>query len=192
MTESDGSDGERRAKGLPKAPGLPEATATGVTPPMPVRVSFWLWVASAVVLVVCYVVPVVYRQQIIDQNIKATPQYSPEQVASGTTTFLVLLLVGAVSFAAMYVLFAYKARQGTRSARTVLTVFFAVALVFQYLFGLFQLVLALLAMLIALIALFLMYLPAVRPYFPKPDAATGGGRPGLGSGSFLPGGRKRS
>lgn len=138
-------------------------------------------------MVACYVVPVVFRQRIIEQNIKATPQYPAEQVASGTTTFLVVVLIGAVSFAILYVLFAYKARQGTRSARTVLTVFFAIALVFQFTLGLFQLVLALLAMLVALIALILMYLPGVRPYFPKPAT----GRVDLGAGSFLRGGRKR-
>lgn len=179
MTQSDGPDGERF---------LPEA-ANLVTPPTPVRVSFWLWVVSAVVQVICYIVPVVFRQQIIDQNIRATPQYPAEQVASGTTTFLVVLLVGAASFAAMYVLFAYKARQGTRSARTVLTVFFGIALVFQYLFGLFQLVLALVAMLVALVALTLMYLPAARPFFPKGGSSLGPGPTGLGS--FPLGGRKR-
>lgn len=184
MTQSDGSDGEQFL------PNLPDQTATPVTPPMPVRVSFWLWVVSAVVQVICYIVPVVYRQQIIDQNIRSTPQFPAEQVASGTTTFLVVLLVGAISVAAMYVLFAYKARQGTRSARTVLTVFFAIALVFQYLFGLFQLLLALVAMLAALIALMLMYLPAVRPYFPKAGPGPSPGRTGLGS--LLLGRRKPS
>lgn len=177
---------------MPEAANLPEETPTPVTPPMPVQVSFWLWVVSAVVLVICYIVPVVFHQRIIDQNIRATPQYPPEQVASGTTTFLVLLLVGAVSFSATYVLFAYKARQGTRSARTVLTVLFGIALVFQYLFGLFQLVLALVAMLVALGALVLMYLPAVRPYFPKTGPAPDPSSGPTGLGSFLPGGRKRS
>lgn len=165
MTASDGADDKRLAEDLLPARSRPE------TAPAPVRVSFWLWAASAVILAVCYVVPVIFRQQIIEQNVKATPRLPADQVASGTTTFLVVLLIGAISFAALYVLFAYKARQGTRSARTVLTLCFGVALVFQLFAGLFQLVLALLSMLVALIALLLMYLPGVWAYYPKASAA---------------------
>ena len=62
-------------------------------------------------------------------------------------------------------LFAYKAREGTRSARTVLTGLAVLSVLFQLLFlqGLFADVSALLLV----IALVLLYLPRVAEYFPK-------------------------
>ena len=139
-----------------------------VDPPKPVQASFWLWVTSGVVFIVGYAIIFVARGRIIDNLIKSNTNKSvtADQIRSGTTVLLAVLLVGAVSFAALYVLFAYKARQGTRSARTVLTVLMAITLVFQVLLQ-FASVITLVATLIGLVALVLMYLPKVTPYFPK-------------------------
>ncbi|WP_431878506.1 hypothetical protein [Amycolatopsis sacchari] len=165
MTESDD---ERRAKGLPPAPLLPGDEPAPVDPPKPVKASFWLWVSSAVVFVIGYAVIFFARGRFMDDIVKANrnPAVSAEQIRSGTTVLLAVLLVGAISFAVLYTLFAYKARQGTRSARTVLTVLMAVTVVFQ-LVQPFANVITLLATLLGLIALLLMYLPQSNPYFPK-------------------------
>ncbi|GAB3009141.1 hypothetical protein LWP59_02145 [Amycolatopsis acidiphila] len=167
MTAAE-SDDERRAKGLPPAPLLPGEEPEQVDPPGPVQVSFWLWIASGIVFVVGYAIIFFARDRIIDQLIQANTNgaVKADQIRSGTTVLLAVLLVGAVSFAALYVLFAYKARQGTRSARTVLTVLMVITLVFQLILQ-FASFVTLLATLIGLVALVLMYLPKVAPYFPK-------------------------
>jgi hypothetical protein len=167
VTEPE-SDDERRAKGLPPAPMLPGDEPASIDPPKPVQVSFWLWVASGVVFVIGYAIIFLARDRIIDQLIKASTNkaVNADQIRSGTTVLLAVLLVGAISFAALYVLFAYKARQGTRSARTVLTVLMAITLVFQLVLQFASLV-TLIGTLIGLVALVLMYLPKVAPYFPK-------------------------
>jgi hypothetical protein len=168
VSEADESDDERRARGLPPAPSLPGETPAPVAPPKPVQVSFWLWVVSGVVFIVGYAIIFFARQRIIDaliQNNRNTA-VTADQIRSGTTVLLAVLLVGAVSFAALYVLFAYKARQGTRSARTVLTVLMAITLIFQLVLQ-FASFITLVGTLIGLVALVLMYLPKVTPYFPK-------------------------
>lgn len=147
---------------------LPGEEPAPIDPPKPVQVSFWLWIASGIVFIIGYAIIFFARDRIIDQLIKANTNgaVNADQIRSGTTVLLAVLLVGAVSFAALYVLFAYKARQGTRSARTVLTVLMAITLVFQLVMQFASLV-TLLATLIGLAALVLMYLPKVVPYFPK-------------------------
>jgi divalent metal cation (Fe/Co/Zn/Cd) transporter len=168
VTAADESDDERRTNGLPPAPSLPGETAPVIDPPKPVQASFWLWVTSGIVFIVGYAIIFFARQRIIDQLIKnnTNKAVNADQIRSGTTLLLAVLLVGAVCFAALYVLFAYKARQGTRSARTVLTVLMVITLLFQ-LFLQFASFITLIGTLIGLIALILMYLPQVRPYFPK-------------------------
>ncbi|HVW43025.1 MAG TPA: hypothetical protein VHC18_16920 [Amycolatopsis sp.] len=168
MTESNETDDERRAQGLPPAPSIEGEITTPVETPRPVQVSFWLWVVSAVVFVVGYALVFFLRGSIIDQAIKnnTNKAVTADQIRSGTTIVFAIVLVGAVCFAAMYVLFAWKARQGTRSARTVLTVLMAIALIVQLFLGLGSIP-TLLGTLIGLVALVLMYLPKVAPFFPK-------------------------
>jgi hypothetical protein len=173
VTAPDESDNERPTEGLPPAPGLPdETTVQAGPPPTSVRISFWLWIASGVVFVVGYLIIFLAKNRVIDQLVKnnTNKAVTPDQIAKGTTVLLAVLLVGAVSFAALYVLFAYKAQQGTRSARTVLTVLMAITLVFQLLFQ-FASLITLFATLIGLVALVLMYLPKVAGYFPKVSRA---------------------
>ncbi|KAA9165013.1 hypothetical protein FPZ12_006225 [Amycolatopsis acidicola] len=153
---------------MPPAPALPGDEVPVIDPPKPVQVSFWLWVASGVVFIIGYVLMFVARNQLIDQLIKnnTDTSVSADQIRSGMTVMFAVVLVGAVSFAALYVLFAWKARQGTRSARTVLTVLMAITLVFQLAVQ-FASIVTLLATVIGLVGLLLMYLPNVNPYFPK-------------------------
>ncbi|HKS44105.1 MAG TPA: hypothetical protein VJT49_03110 [Amycolatopsis sp.] len=153
----------------PRAPSPADETPALAKPPRPVTISFWLWIVSALLTIANYAYVFAYRQQIVDQVVKNThdPRYTPEMIATGTTRILVIALIGAVCVALLYGLFAYKARQGTRSARTVLTVLWLVVGLLQLTLGLLMIYLGLLSVLLGLIALLLMYLPAVWPYFPK-------------------------
>ncbi len=163
------TDDERRKLGRSPDPVLPGQVTTQVTPPGPVQVSFWFWLAGGLVLIGGQVLTLVLKQQLIDQLIKqnreAGRQFDAAAVASGTTTLVWVLFVGAVVFALLMALFAYKAREGTRSARTVLTWLAIACVLFQ--FALFSNLPSVIATLLFVIALVLMYLPSVRDYFPK-------------------------
>ncbi|GHE97972.1 hypothetical protein GCM10017786_33550 [Amycolatopsis deserti] len=168
MTAGNESDDERRAQGLPPAPSLPGDEVERPDPPKPVQVSVWLWVACGVLFVLGYLLLFLGRQVTIDRLVRENPnpQITPDRISDGLTVLFAVLLVGSVSFAALYVLFAWKARQGTRSARTILTVLIAITLIFQILLGFYTTV-TLIATLLGLVALALMYIPSVQPYFPK-------------------------
>lgn len=167
MTDAEESDDERRRRGLPPAPQMSGDQREHVDPPTPVKVSFLLWIISAVVLVAGYAYGFTVKQEIIDQVIELNndPNISDEQLRSGVESLLWTLVIGAAVFGALFVLFAYKAREGTRSARSVLTVLVAVMVIFQLL--LFSNLITLIAAFGTIIALVLMYLPSVADYFPK-------------------------
>jgi peptidoglycan/LPS O-acetylase OafA/YrhL len=172
---ADETDDERRKRGRAPDPLLPGQKPPVITVPTPVTISFWLWIATGVVLVAGQIALLVLKQELTDGIIKqitANPvpgqPVDPAQIASGVNTLLWMLLGGAVTFAVLFALFAYKAREGTRSARTVLTV----GAVFLVLVELFVLrgtlnVFLLVATLLTAIALILMYLPSVADFFPK-------------------------
>ncbi|MDT8909903.1 hypothetical protein NYF13_03110 [Amycolatopsis sp. PS_44_ISF1] len=149
---------------------LPGQSAPVVDPPKPVKVSFWLWIAAGVVVIVGQAYTLLIKDQLITELIKQNQQgtgakVAPEQIASGTTTLVWLLLIGAVVFAVLLGLFAWKAREGTRSARSVLTGLAIVCVLFQIV--IFYNFFTLIAAFVLLIALVLMYLPSVAEYFPK-------------------------
>ncbi|WP_208024512.1 hypothetical protein [Amycolatopsis pithecellobii] len=137
-------------------------------PPKAVQVSFWLWVASGIVFLAGYVILFLNRNQLVAQIIKTTtdPAATPDRIRSGATQALVIALVGAVCLTALTLLFAWKARQGTRSARTVLVVLTVISLLAQIGLGLGSLI-TLLGTLVGLVALLLMFLPKSTTYFPK-------------------------
>jgi dipeptide/tripeptide permease len=165
---ADQTDDERRKAGLsPNA--LPAgAPSPGSLAPTEVKVSFWLWITAGVVYVIGYVIFLLNKQEIVDTIVKGNtdPKITPETINSSITTLLWMLVVGAVVFALLFALFAYKAREGTRSARSILAVLFVLVVLFQFLLQLFSLV-TLFGVLIALFALALLFWPTVRDYFPK-------------------------
>ncbi|MBK1784189.1 hypothetical protein [Prauserella cavernicola] len=167
MTDSDETDDQRRKKGLPPAPRLSGMERERVDPPKPVKVSFALWVLSGLVLIAGFGLTLTAKQDIVDQLIEMNndPRITDEQLSSGATSLLWTLFIGAVAFAVLFALFAYKAREGTRSARTILTVLAAVSLIFQVV--LFSNIITLVSALLSIIALSLMYVPSVQDYFPK-------------------------
>jgi hypothetical protein len=170
-TETPGLTSDRlRVKGRSPDPVLPGQAAPVVNPPMPVKVSFWLWIAAGVVVIVGQAYTLLIKDQLVaelvKQNQRGTGQkVAPDQIASGTNTLVWLLLIGAVVFAVLLGLFAWKAREGTRSARSVLTGLAIVCVLFQIV--IFYNFFTLIAAFVLLIALVLMYLPSVANYFPK-------------------------
>lgn len=163
------TDDERRKLGRSPDPVLPGQSAPAADPPGPVRVSFWLWLAGGLVLIGGQVFTLAIKQQLIDalirQNRESGKQVDEAALANGATTAFWLLLGGSVVFSLLIALFAYKAREGTRSARTVLTGFAVACVLFQL--GIFFSMPSIIATLLFVIALILMYLPAVSGYFPK-------------------------
>ena len=157
-------------EGLPKAPALSgDETAKPVAGPLPqpVKVSWYLWIADSAVMVLGFALSLVMKQQIIDLTLELPrdQRLTAEQIAGGITTVLWTFLVGAVVFAALFLLFAWKAKDGTRSARTVLTVLAAVTVIFQVLFFANEAKLLACALIVA--ATVCLYLPSVQSYFPK-------------------------
>lgn len=163
------TDDERRAKGRAPDPLMPGQKAPKADPPRLVNVSFWLWVAAALVLVAGQIVMILLKQQLVDvavkQNADAGQHVALAQVQSNVTSLVWEFFVGGLCFAALIVLFAYKAREGTRSARTVVTVLAVISILFQYL--LIRSVFSIGSSLLMLAALALLYLPSVAGYFPK-------------------------
>lgn len=161
------TDDQRRARGLPPAPRFAGGERPAVDPPNPVKVSFVLWIVAGLVLAFGFGLTVTAKQEVIDTLVRMNndPRISDEQIASGTGTLLWVLFIGAIVLAILFALFAYKAREGTRSARAVLTVLAAFTLIFQVV--LFSNLYTLAAALFAIVAAALMYLPSVAPYFPK-------------------------
>lgn len=166
MADADESDEARRSRGLPPEPQLSGQQREPVDPPKPVKASFLVWIASALAMIAGYVYTLTAKQEITDRalELKEDPDIPDEQIAEGVTSLLWTLIVGATVFGVLFVLFAYKAREGTRSARTVLTVLVAVTVLFQLVFSNPGTIVATFG---AVVALSLMYLPSVAHYFPK-------------------------
>ncbi|MDS0132589.1 MULTISPECIES: hypothetical protein [unclassified Amycolatopsis] len=173
MAENDDltglTDDERRKQGRSPDPVLPGEKAPKATPPRPVAVSFWLWLAGGVVLILGYVQLMAGKSAVIDRYVEGTkdPKITPQMIADGVTAMLWFLLVGSIVFTLLFLLFAYKAREGTRSARTVLTVLPIVMVLLIFTFAPVLTYLTLVAVLLFVIALVLLYLPSVSGYFPK-------------------------
>ncbi|GAA1251343.1 hypothetical protein GCM10009676_42680 [Prauserella halophila] len=167
MSDADESDDQRRARGLPPAPHLPgDPESEQPEPPKPVTTAFGLIVAAAVVLVLAFVLDLLDQDaiaaELIEQN--TDENITNAQIAAGVESLLWALVVGAAAVGGLIVLFAWKARQGTRSARTVVTVLVVVIALFSLLGGGYEVIVA---VLLALGGTALMYLPSVDSYFPR-------------------------
>lgn len=185
MTESGESDGaperresddERRAKGLPPEPSVPGQARDAVKPPTPVTVAFWLYVLAGLVLVASFAFTLTQQEAVSNAliDLNTNDSLDEEQIRTGVTALLWTLFVGSVVFAILFALFGWKAREGTRSARTILTVLAAVTLLIQLLLFSTSL-LILVAAFLTVVATALLYLPSVADYFP-PVRGFGGGR----------------
>ncbi|HET6289906.1 MAG TPA: hypothetical protein VFG15_24570 [Amycolatopsis sp.] len=172
-SEAGETDDERRKRGRAPDPILPGQEAPKHVVPKPVAISFWLWIAAGLTLIAGPAYLLIGRQTVIDTYLKQNAEQrdpglrvDPARIVDGVDGLILNLFVGAITFAVLFAIFAYKAREGTRSARAVLT---GLA-VFLALVGLFVLggaLFVVIATLIAVIALVLMYLPSVADYYPK-------------------------
>ncbi|MCE6995871.1 hypothetical protein LZG04_13825 [Saccharothrix sp. S26] len=157
----------------PAPPPLSESELAGygggqgrpvVPEPKEVRLSFFLWLAGAVLLVVSSVLVLTQRDLAIEEARKAppTPGVTAEQLESAVTAVLVFLVIIGLVLAALMAFFAFKVRAGRNWARITLTVIGA-AVFLYHLFG-FSLV-GLIIVLVVAAAVVTMYLPASKAYF---------------------------
>lgn len=127
-------------RGLPNFPSAPPAAdmqQQRFTPPQEIMWSFWCYVAGALILIVSGVLAAAQRQQFVTalrQN-PSVKNLTPDQFNAAVTAAIVLQVVLAVVISALYVLFAFKIRQGRNWARIVLTVVAALALIALLLTG---------------------------------------------------------
>ncbi|MEV1114072.1 hypothetical protein AB0I91_03320 [Actinosynnema sp. NPDC049800] len=135
-----------------------------VPEPKEVRLSFFLWLASAILLVVSSALVLTQRETALEEARKAppTPGITVEQLESTVTAILVFLVIMGVVLAGLMVFFALKARAGRNWARIALTVLGA-AVFLYHLVG-FSLV-GLVIVLVVAAAVVTLYLPASKAYF---------------------------
>ncbi|MFI6024070.1 hypothetical protein [Amycolatopsis magusensis] len=149
-------------------PPEPDAPAPPRPPvPQPVRVSWYLWIAACVVMVSGFGYSLADEPRVVSLMLEQPrdPRVTAAQVSAGVHASLWQFLVGAVVFALLFLLFAWKAQDGTRSARSVLTVLAGATIVFQAVIYPNWVKVAACALIVAATAC--LYLPGARPYFPK-------------------------
>jgi ABC-type multidrug transport system permease subunit len=159
----------------PVMPTADEAAATHRPPaerPAPVRYAFVVWVLAGLVGIVNAVIMLLNKQTLIDYSIKQNrdPKISAAQIASTANTLLWMFLVGAVVFAVFFALFAYKAQDGVRRARLLLTMLCLVTVAFYFL--VLGTVPGVMVALLTLIASVLLYLPSSNRFFAPRDLPT--------------------
>ncbi|WP_020662935.1 hypothetical protein [Amycolatopsis benzoatilytica] len=163
------TDDELRKRGRAPDPVLPGESAPKATPPKQVHVAFVLAIIASVITIAGQVVTLFLKSQLIEQALKQPQQpghtLTREQITANANTLVWAMLVGALCFAALLVLFAWKAREGTRSARSIATLLAIVGIVFQL--GLIRSIFALTSSAALIAMLVLLYLPKVAGYFPK-------------------------
>lgn len=138
----------------------------GADAPKMVHYSFWLWLTAGAVAVLGAALAFPAKDAMVQNAVRQNkdPRITEQMIAEGANTLLWSLLVGSVILAALYGLFAYKAREGTRSARTALIVLTVITVLFQFVFGS---IIGLLSAVLAMGALGLLFVPSTRDYFPS-------------------------
>jgi ABC-type Na+ efflux pump permease subunit len=162
---ADQTDDERRAAGLSPEPRPAAEPAPKFDGPKPVKVSFRLWVAGSIIQIGGQIYYLVTKNQVVDVLAKQHPDIARDRWAASVPIMLWIVLIAAIVLSALIVLFAHKAREGTRSARTVLTLLAVLTALFYLV--IFVNPFAVVAVLLYAIALILLYLPNVQGYFPK-------------------------
>ncbi|GAA5104315.1 hypothetical protein [Haloechinothrix salitolerans] len=176
-TEYPVDEAERAALGLPP---LSSDRRERPDPPQLVRISVLLWVLSAVVMVAGFVLMLANQRAITEELLDAyeTARRAGESIANregitdsdieaGVPGLLWLLFAGSVMIAGLIGLFAYRAREGTRSARTALALLTLVLLAFVVgMPSAFVNPLHVVALVLAAVAAVLLFLPNVSGYFP--------------------------
>lgn len=135
-------------------------------PPRTLRISFYFFVASGLVWLISMIASIILKQDIIDAQVKLNkdPNLTPEQIANGVTQILWVVLVASLTFTVFLGLFGYKATEGTRRARTLVTIFATVLVLFHLLLN--GTPAGILSAMFALFGLGLLWSPSARAYFP--------------------------
>lgn len=137
--------------------------------PLLVRYALYVWITAGVVGVVNAVMLLVNKQRVVEALIEAntTPEITEQQIADGTNAMLWLMVIVAVTFAILFGLFAYKAQQGTRRSRLMLTSLTLIVVVFYFFFlsvlpGTF---LGMLSAMLCIAGVVLLYVPKSAEFF---------------------------
>lgn len=155
-------------KAPPVMPTAREAAlhrAGGPTTPRIVRVSMYVWIASAVVAIFAGVFLMLNKQALIEDALKLpNSKLTRAQAEQGVTTLLWMFLVVNVIFAALTVLFSYKSQEGVRRSRLMLTIVCVIMIGFH--FVLFATAYGQISALLGVVALVLLYAaPSARQFF---------------------------
>ncbi|MBA0124609.1 hypothetical protein H0B56_03540 [Haloechinothrix sp. YIM 98757] len=169
MSEQDEpeNESEREAAGLSPRSGARRTPEGG--PPVQVRLSFWIWVVASAGLIVGFLLLPARQDAIVAELVEADPGgVSAEDIAAGIPTVLWMFAMAGVAFGVLSLLFAYKMREGTRSARSVLIALTLVMVAFHILpLDPFVNAVTTLAVVLACVAIVLTFLPGAGDYFPK-------------------------
>src|SRR5699024_9331838 len=124
------------------------------------------WGVAGVLLIGGFVLTGLQQDRIVADFMASSGEQdiSRAQLADGISTAVWGLLIGAIAYAGLLGLFAYKAREGTRSARSVLTGLTVVLVLAQ--FGLFPNAVTVLAFLVSVVAFVFLYLTRVASHLP--------------------------
>lgn len=135
-------------------------------PPRTLRFSFYFFTAAGLIWLLSMVASLIYKQDIINNEIKRNqnPDISPEQISSAVNQILWIVTIAALAFTVFLALFGYKATEGTRRARSLVTIFSTMLVLFHLLLNGTQL--GILSAMFALVGLALLWSPSARKYFP--------------------------
>jgi hypothetical protein len=135
-------------------------------PPRTLRFSFYFFTAAGLVWLISMIVSLFYKQTIIDNQIKnnQNQDITPEQITNAINQLLWILIIASLAFTVFLALFGYKATEGTRRARTLVTIFAVVMALFHLLLAPSQF--GILSALLAVTGLALLWSPSSRKYFP--------------------------
>lgn len=135
-------------------------------PPRTLRISLYFFVTAGLIWLASMVISLYYKQDLIDAQIEASrdTNLSPEQIANGVTQILWIVTIAALTFTVFLGLFGYKATEGTRRARTLVTIFGSVLVLFHLLLN--GTPPGILSAMFCLVGLALLWSPSARKYFP--------------------------
>jgi hypothetical protein len=164
-------DAEPLMAELEKAPPPPSVSAQAKRrfeepAPRTLRFSLYFFVAAGGIWLISMVASLIYKQDIINNEIKrnTNPDITPDQISSAVNQILWIVTIAALAFTIFLALFGYKATEGTRRARTLVTIFAVVLILFHLLLNGTQL--GILSAMFALVGLALLWSPSARKYFP--------------------------
>ena len=133
--------------------------------PRTLRFSLYFFLGAGVIWVLTGVLFLANKQDYIDVLVAdKNNTLTPEETASSVTQLLWIYIIIAVVFAVFLGLFGYKATEGTRRARTLVTIFSAIMILFHMF--LLQSQPGILVSMFALVGLILLWSPSARKYFP--------------------------